>query len=139
MSAFPDYATVGDLNGDSKADLILSHYVTTNTIGVALGNGDSTFQPEVTYPTGGLNPTFASVGDFNGDTIPDLVSPGYSSDNVSVLGGNGNGTFQGAVSFSIASGSSPVAVVPGAFNHNFRIYMDAAYEKKKHISVLMRN
>ncbi len=39
ITAYPDYVTVADLNNDNKDDLVLSHYATTNNIGVALGNG----------------------------------------------------------------------------------------------------
>jgi hypothetical protein len=139
MYQYPDYVTVADVNGDSKTDLVLSHYEPTDNVGVALGNGDGTFQPEVAYTADGDNPTFVAVGDFNGDTIPDLVSPGYSDDNVSVLLGNGNGTFQSAVSFALGSGSSPVAVVPGDFNHDGRLDMVTANENTNDISVLLSN
>src|SRR5437879_3643879 len=57
------------------------------------------FQPPVTYPVG-TNPRAVSVADFNGDEKPDLavVNFGFSDtgDNggVSILLGNGDGTFQ---------------------------------------------
>ena len=40
-----------------------------------------------------------AVGDFNGDGKADLAVANYNSNNVSVLLGNGNGTFQAAVNY----------------------------------------
>ena len=55
-----------------------------------------------------------AVGDFNGDGKLDLVVANRASNNVSVLLGNGNGTFQAAVNY--AAGSKPRSVAVGDFN-----------------------
>ncbi len=47
-----------------------------------------------------------AVGDFNGDGKADLAVANYTSNNVSVLLGNGNGTFQAAVNYAAGSGPS---------------------------------
>ena len=44
----------------------------------------------------GTNPHRLTVADVNGDGKPDLVAANYGSGTVSVLLGNGNGTFAGA-------------------------------------------
>lgn len=97
--------TVADLNGDSKGNLVFINSL-SGTVGVLMGNGDGTFQPQVTYPVFG---DWVGVGDFNGDGKPDLaVAQGatFSNvDNIAILLGNGDGTFQPA----IASGSSAVS------------------------------
>ena len=46
-----------------------------------------------------------AVGDFNGDGKSDLVTADYNDDTVSVLLGNGNGTFQAKQSFDTGSAS----------------------------------
>ena len=63
---------------------------------------------------GGQVPYSVAVGDFNGDGQPDLAVANYFSDNVSVLLGNGDGTFQAAVNF--AAGTSSCSVAVGDFN-----------------------
>ena len=42
----------------------------------------------------GLNPQAVAVGDFNGDGKPDLAVVNAASNTVSILLGNGDGTFQ---------------------------------------------
>lgn len=92
-----------DFNGDGKQDLAvtLSNDTTYGGgVAVLLGRGDGTFQPLVVYPASSAQVT---VGDFNGDGIADLiVSIPRSEDAYGGLGyllGNGDGTFQPAVSF----------------------------------------
>jgi hypothetical protein len=62
----------------------------------------------------GPNPYSVAVGDFNGDGIPDLALANAESNTVSVLLGNGDGTFLPAQSYP--AGSSPTSVAVGDFN-----------------------
>ena len=56
-----------------------------------------------------------ALADVNGDGKPDLVvANSYGADTVSVLLGNGNGTFQAQQTF--ATGSDPVSVAVGDVN-----------------------
>ena len=41
----------GDFSGDGQLDLAVAN-VGDNTVSVLLGNGDGTFQPQVTYAVG---------------------------------------------------------------------------------------
>jgi hypothetical protein len=54
------------------------------------------------------------VGDLNGDGKPDLAVTNGVGDDVSVLLGNGDGTFQALVNYSV--GSNPTSVAIGDFN-----------------------
>jgi hypothetical protein len=99
---------VADLNGDGRPDLIVTN-VDNGTVGVLLGNGDGTFQPAVTYGSGGSEPFSVAVADVNGDGHPDLVVANSYSGNVAVLLGNGDGTFQTAVSYN-SGGNAPYSV-----------------------------
>ncbi len=48
----------------------------------------------------GIRPRSVAVADLDGDSVPDLVTANELSDDVSVLLGNGDGSFQTGVSFA---------------------------------------
>src|SRR5260370_42672145 len=75
---------------------------------------DVSFIARRDFDTAGVSPVSVAVGDFNGDGVQDLVIANFGSNNVSVLLGNGDGTFQGARNF--AAGASPNSVAVGDFN-----------------------
>ena len=85
----------GDFNGDGRTDLAVANY-DSNDVSVLLGNGDGTFQNQVTYAVG-TGPDALVAGDFTGDGRTDLAVANYGSNDVSVLLGNGDGTFQNQV------------------------------------------
>ena len=58
----------------------------------------------------GSKPTAVAIGDVNADGHPDLVIANYLSTFVSVLLGNGNGTFAAAVDYDAGSGPYSVAI-----------------------------
>jgi hypothetical protein len=105
FQAKTDYATgtspagvaVGDFNGDGKADLAVVNSG-ANSISVLAGNGDGTFQPKTDIALT-LRPMALTTGDFNGDGNTDIaVATGNSTtDDMTMLLGNGNGTFQAPV------------------------------------------
>lgn len=80
-----DLAT-GDFNGDDKLDVVVADGITRVTVDptVLLGNGDGTFQAVYHY-NGGAGPDAVVVGNFNGDTFPDVAVSNYYSWDVSVL------------------------------------------------------
>lgn len=86
-----------DLNHDGKIDLIVVDGG-SDSVSVLLGNGDGTFQPAMTFATP-PGPMALVLGDFNGDGKIDIATADVSSHQgvclcVSVLLGNGDGTFQ---------------------------------------------
>jgi hypothetical protein len=60
-----------------------------------------------------------TAGDFNNDNKLDLTVPDYRGNSLSVLLGNGNGTFQQEKTH--ASGSSPKSVTVGDFNNDTKL------------------
>ena len=68
------------------------------------------FAPVVRYPTGSLA-DYVSLADVNGDGKLDAITADYGGlSTVSVLLGNGNGTFQAAQHFPVGNGPESLAV-----------------------------
>ena len=116
----PDSVATADFNRDGKLDLSVTNFG-DNTVSILLGNGDGTFQAQVDYATG-TDPSWVAVGDFNKDGKMDLaVANGTDSSGnmVSVLLGNGDGTFQARVDYQAGRGAFPVnSVALGDFNRD---------------------
>jgi VCBS repeat protein/FG-GAP repeat protein len=132
-SGGPIWVLAADVNGDSQLDLVVANWCVSvsacasSNVGVLLNTGHGTFQPVVTYDTGGYHAFAVSINDMNGDDIPDLIvangcgdsfnQPGGCPDgSASVLLGNGDGTFQASHSFP--SGGSLSALVVADVNRD---------------------
>ena len=147
VGAYPDAIVTGDFTGGGRTDLAITGSDPTTAVGevgagevsVLLGNGDGTFQPQVTYAVG-AHPTAIVAGDFTGDGHLDLAvghnNPGGSG-TVSVLLGNGDGTFQSPITYAV--GSLPEAIVAGDFNGDGRTDLAIANEGDGTVSVLLGN
>ena len=86
---------VGDLNGDGKPDLVVANQCSDSAcmnhgfVGVLLGKGDGTFQPVVTYDSGGYDAFSVAVADVNHDGKPDLVVANVCANSNCSTGGCG--------------------------------------------------
>jgi hypothetical protein len=118
-----DFIISGDFNGDGKLDLAVA--VTTffaddgiqDGVAILLGNGDGTFgaASTVDLPNGSFAESMVA-GDFNGDGKLDLATANNGSNSVTILLGNGDGTF--TVASSPAAGNGPISIVTADFNRD---------------------
>ncbi len=136
----PVAVAVGDFNGDGIPDLavVTSSSNSSGFVSVLLGNGDGSFQPARTISFGALHaPVSVAVGDFNGDGTPDLAASVYSNSGsfVSVLLGNGDGSFQPAHTF--ATGDFPGKVVVGDFNGDGNADLAVANQSSNNVSLFL--
>ena len=89
--------------------------ITAHTTSVVFGQGDGWLQPEVVSITVGTNPIAVAV-DLNGDGHQDLAVANYSSNNVSILEGQGDGTF--VASDTVSVGAQPYQVIAKDLNRD---------------------
>ena len=121
---------VGDVNGDGKPDLVVSHRQNfvgdyDGTITLLLGNGDGTFQSPVLFE--GTGDTSVALKDVNGDGKLDIVATLSCSrgicireGSVTVLLGNGDGTFQQSMSYD-SGGKEPSSMALADLNGDGKV------------------
>ena len=88
------------------------------------------------YPAG-AQPAALVIADFNADGKADLAVANFGSNNVSILLGNGNGTFSPQTFFN--AGMGPVSVATGDFNGDNKLDLVAANVNSNTVSVLLGN
>jgi hypothetical protein len=130
----------GDFNGDGWSDLATT--ITTPIELVVLlndkqGNFDTKISSSLPQMSGGL-----ASGDFNNDGNLDVVlvtnDLSYSStNNLSVLPGNGSGTFSTAASYEMKTSS--LSVISGDFNGDGATDIAAANSRGTMISIRINN
>ena len=140
----PTDIVTADFNGDGNLDLLVTNSAgTTWGYSVFLGNGDGSFQAPLSYaascsPGSLTSSPMAVVADFNHDHKLDFAVP-LCTNSLSVLMGNGDGTFAAPVSYYDGSGAN--ALVAGDFNEDGKIDIAAAaqYSPSASTAILFGN
>jgi hypothetical protein len=93
------WVAAGDFNRDGKLDLALA--IQNSGVSILLGNGDGTFQFTSSVPLQAPFSQYVLAADFNGDRKLDLATVGGagSGSDLTILLGNGDGTFQAPVTY----------------------------------------
>ena len=128
-------------DGQSAADGadVIDLYVAAGTYSLQVqGLGERVVHADgLTMPSGdarssrsrpGRAPTASLPGTSNGDGQLDLAVANSGSDTVSVLLGNGDGTFQAAVNYAV--GMDPVAIVAGDFTGDGHLDLAVANQRR---------
>lgn len=115
----------GDFNSDGKQDLAVTINSAPISLSLLTGNGDGTFNPPVNFPnTTGFDAPVIVATDVNNDTRLDLLiahtlacftAPCVATDDLTIMLGNGDGTFQSS-QMDVGIGMSEIAV--GDFNRD---------------------
>jgi hypothetical protein len=135
----PTSAVVGDFNGDGKQDLAVLSAQGIGSVNIYLGNGDGTFQAAKNFPVAASASAsrLLAMGDFNRDGIEDLVATNSSLNQVAVILGNGDGTFNAPAYYSAPS--KPWNVVVGDLNNDGFLDLVVAADGSSSATILQGN
>lgn len=123
----PTAVKAGDFNQDGFSDLVTSN-ISANTLSLLLGNGDGSFQPQVSIPAC-REPRNLAVQEFNGDTHQDLAVACSGSNEVAIFLGHGDGTFKKTARYHV--NRTPVSLASGDFNSDRQLDLVAALRNDK--------
>jgi hypothetical protein len=129
---------IGDFNGDGKTDWVTANNL-SSTLTVGLGRGDGTFDRIFTvFLIGGVNPTSLAVADFDRDGRLDVAVTNFTSNNVTILLGRGDGRFVEAFNIPLF-GSGPSAIVAADLNLDGAVDLAVAHVLSNEVSLLPGN
>jgi type II secretory pathway component HofQ len=119
----PDAVVTADFNDDNFQDFAVANF-TDGTLSIFLGNptDPGTFENPSTV-TVGAGPSGISTGFFNQkndttNTLVDLAVANQTAGTVSILHGNGDGTFTVEPTLTLPAGAGPTAIAVADFNND---------------------
>jgi hypothetical protein len=119
---------VGDFNNDNRPDIVVANSG-TDSLSILFGFGNGTFGKGTIYPIGtDYYPQYVITCDIDKDNQTDIVSVNSRNDSISIILGNGNGTFKEQMIYSTGSDSNPYAIASGDLNNDTRLDFVVANE-----------
>lgn len=92
LASSAQLASLGDIDQDGRADIVVAYYNLEHPADVFFGIGDGTFLSAIPLPVSGAF-VGATVADLNGDERPDIALSSPYSSSVTVLLNHGNGAY----------------------------------------------
>ncbi len=131
-----------NLNTDGNLGFVVTNFA-DNSYSVFTGNGDGTFTQArgspFHLPSGQTGPIAITTADFNGDGKPDLAIVNETTNNVTVLEGNGDGTFQQFPNSPLPVGKFPVSIASGTLAGSTGPGLAIANQNDNSVSVYLGN
>ena len=134
---------LGELDGDRILDLVVANR-DADTVSVLLGDGaggrgNGGFVPHGVEPTVAVGdaPVSVALADLNNDGVLDLVAANRDDDTLSVLLGDGDGSFTAAAESPLVVGDGPEMVIAVDLDGDHRPDLAAANAADGTVSVLL--
>jgi trimeric autotransporter adhesin len=140
VNSLPDWTELDDVNGDGVLDLITSVFG-TDSINVQLGNGNGTFGAATSILiVPGFGPAEVHAVSLRGNGTLDLIIGSFNTNQIAVLLGNGNGTFQPPTLYTVGTaGNTPTSLTTGDFNNDGNLDVAVANTGNDTVSILLGN
>jgi hypothetical protein len=98
---FVDEIAVADFNSDGFPDIVTTNGLGSGTMTVLMNKGDGTFTTLPSFPGTTDEPCSLAVGDFNGDGNLDIAIGDCFHGMLTILPGNGDGTFRSGITTTL--------------------------------------
>ena len=135
--SYPRWIVLTDLNDDHVLDMIVVDQM-AGTMVVLLGSCCDLFLHQTTFSTGIDSGSHSvALGDFNSDDIADVVIANLRAENIGVLFGHGNGTFDEQIIYPTGLGSRPYALTVDGCNNDTHLDIFVANYGTETIGVLV--
>ncbi|CAF4230609.1 unnamed protein product, partial [Rotaria sordida] len=90
-------------------------------------------------PGGGSSLRCVVIGDLNNDTNLDIILANYGTNNIAVLFGYGNGSFEKQMMLSTDTNSHPISITIGDFNGDREVDIAVANHGTKNVDMMLGN
>lgn len=136
LRAQPEGIALGDFDGDGNLDFAVTRsFATQSGVAVALGDGAGGFGDLIETETG-RDPRGIVAADLNGDGNLDLAVSNNDSKDVSILLGNGDGTFTSAGDFATGQDGNEALAV-GDIDGDGNLDVVVANRERDNVSVML--
>lgn len=149
LGILPASIVVADLNGDGLPEVVVNNQggggascatgVGSITVLINFGGIFDLFGLGVNSFCAGPGPTALAAGDFNNDGKIDIAVANVNNNAVSVLLGNGDGSFQSAVSYSTGGGLVPSSILTLDINGDGILDLAVANQGSSNVSIMIGN
>ncbi|CAF4830893.1 unnamed protein product, partial [Rotaria sp. Silwood2] len=137
--SFPQSVVVGDFNNDTRLDIVVANG-NGNDVSILLQYNRGAIAYKMAYASGGGSSVQSVViGDLNNDTNLDIVLANYGTNNIGVIFGYGNGSFENQMMLSAGANSQPISIAVGDFNGDCVLDIALANNGTKHADMMLGN